>query len=64
MQVTGEEMRGTVNNPERLSMMKQLLQNVLRCRDKLRNSKTIVYDSGLSYTERSPSPANVCIPRL
>ncbi|KAK6791286.1 hypothetical protein RDI58_010367 [Solanum bulbocastanum] len=63
LQVTSEEMGGTINDPERLSMMKQLLCNVLRCRNKLRNSKTIVYDR-VTQTKRRSSPANVCRPRL
>ncbi|KAG5580252.1 hypothetical protein H5410_050879, partial [Solanum commersonii] len=57
VQVTGEETGGTINDPERFSMMKQLLCNVLRCSNKCRNSKTIVSD-GVSYTERRPSRAN------
>ena len=52
MKVIGEEMRCTINDPERLSMIKQLLHNVLRCRDKLMNSKTIVYD-GLFHIRRA-----------
>ncbi|KAK4721413.1 hypothetical protein R3W88_011646 [Solanum pinnatisectum] len=63
LQVTGDEMGGTINDPKRLSMMKQLLCNVLRCSNKLRNSKTITYD-GVSQTERGSLPANVCRPRL
>lgn len=51
MQVTDEETGGTINDPERLSMMKQLLCNVLRCSNKLRDAKTIVSD-GVSHTER------------
>ncbi|XP_006367493.1 ACT domain-containing protein ACR4-like isoform X1 [Solanum tuberosum] len=51
MQVKDEETGGTINDPERLSMMKQLLCNVLRCSNKLRDAKTIVSD-GVSHTER------------
>ncbi|KAG5580260.1 hypothetical protein H5410_050887, partial [Solanum commersonii] len=43
VQVTGEETGGTINDPERLCMMKQLLCNVLRCSNKFRNSNTIDY---------------------
>ncbi|WMV07582.1 hypothetical protein MTR67_000967 [Solanum verrucosum] len=51
MQVKDEETGGTIKDPERLSMMKQLLCNVLRCSNKLRDAKTIVSD-GVSHTER------------
>ncbi|XP_070044258.1 ACT domain-containing protein ACR4-like isoform X2 [Nicotiana tomentosiformis] len=51
MQVTDEENGGAINDPERLSMMKQLLCNVLRGSNKLRDAKTIVSD-GVSHTER------------
>ncbi|KAG5571470.1 hypothetical protein H5410_061236 [Solanum commersonii] len=42
VKVTGEETGGTINDPKRLSMMNQLLYNVLRYSNKLRNSETIV----------------------
>ncbi|KAJ8574354.1 hypothetical protein K7X08_026159 [Anisodus acutangulus] len=51
MQVTDEENGGAISDPERLSMIKQLLCNVLRGSNKLRDAKTIVSD-GVSHTER------------
>ncbi|KAK4708774.1 hypothetical protein R3W88_029699 [Solanum pinnatisectum] len=63
MQVTVKETVGTINDLERLSMMKELLCNVLRYSNKLRDAKTIVSD-GVSHTERKSSPTNVCRPRF
>ncbi|OIT27855.1 PREDICTED: ACT domain-containing protein ACR4-like isoform X3 [Nicotiana attenuata] len=51
MQVTDEVHGGAITDPERLSTMKQLLCNVLRGSNKLRDAKTIVSD-GVSHTER------------
>ncbi|PHT59646.1 ACT domain-containing protein ACR4 [Capsicum baccatum] len=51
MQVSDEENGGIIDDPEKLSTMKQLLCNVLRCSNKFRDAKTIVSD-GVSHTER------------
>ncbi|XP_052187722.1 ACT domain-containing protein ACR4 [Diospyros lotus] len=51
MQVTDEETRGAITDPERLSMIKQLLCNVLKGSNISREVKTVV-SHGITHTER------------
>lgn len=51
MQVTDEETGGAITDPERLSMMKKLLCNVLKGSNKFRPAKTVV-SHGVTHTER------------
>lgn len=51
MQVTEEETGGAITDPERLSMIKKLLCNVLKGSNKSREAKTVVSHGG-THTER------------
>uniref|UniRef100_A0A5B6ZMR7 ACT domain-containing protein ACR n=1 Tax=Davidia involucrata TaxID=16924 RepID=A0A5B6ZMR7_DAVIN len=51
MQVTDDETGGAITDPERLSMIKQLLCNVLKGSNKIREAKTVV-SHGVTHTER------------
>ncbi|XP_058183540.1 ACT domain-containing protein ACR4-like [Rhododendron vialii] len=51
MQVTDEETGGAITDPERLSMIKKLLCNVLKGSNKSREAKTVVSHGG-THTER------------
>ncbi|XAR65312.1 [Protein-PII] uridylyltransferase [Bertholletia excelsa] len=51
MQVTDEETGGAITDPERLSLIKQLLCNVLKGSNKTRQAKTVV-SLGVTHTER------------
>lgn len=51
MQVTDEETGAAITDPERLSVIKQLLRNVLNGSNKSREAKTVV-SHGVVHTER------------
>ncbi|XP_057777450.1 ACT domain-containing protein ACR4-like isoform X2 [Salvia miltiorrhiza] len=51
MQVTDEETGGAIIDPERLSLVKRLLSNVLKGSNKTREAKTVVSHGG-THTER------------
>lgn len=51
MQVTDEETGGAIIDPERLSLVKRLLCNVLKGSNKTREAKTVV-SHGATHTER------------
>ncbi|XP_057493089.1 ACT domain-containing protein ACR4-like [Actinidia eriantha] len=51
MQVTDEKTGGAITDPERLSMIKKLLCNVLKGSNKSREAKTVV-SHGVTHTER------------
>lgn len=51
MQVTDEETKSAITDPERLSRIKQLLCNVLKGSNKHRGAKTVV-SHGVTHTER------------
>lgn len=51
MQVTDEETGGAITDPERLSLIKQLLSNVFTGSNKSREAKTVV-SHGVTYPER------------
>uniref|UniRef100_A0A5B6ZN44 ACT domain-containing protein ACR n=1 Tax=Davidia involucrata TaxID=16924 RepID=A0A5B6ZN44_DAVIN len=51
MQVTDEESGAAITDPERLSMIKRLLCNVLKGSNKSREAKTVV-SHGVTHTER------------
>ncbi|KAL6983294.1 ACT domain-containing protein acr4 [Sarracenia purpurea var. burkii] len=51
MQVTDDETGGSITDPERLSVIKRLLCNVLKGSNKSREAKTVV-SHGVTHTER------------
>lgn len=51
MQVTDEETGGAITDPERLTMIKKLLCNVLKGSNKSKEAKTVV-SHGVTHTER------------
>ncbi|KAG8383008.1 hypothetical protein BUALT_Bualt05G0139200 [Buddleja alternifolia] len=51
MQVTDEQTGGAITDPERLTMVKRLLCNVLKGSNQLREAKTVVAH-GVTHTER------------
>ncbi|KAL7240720.1 hypothetical protein ACSBR2_006383 [Camellia fascicularis] len=52
MQVTDEETGGAITNPERLSIIKKLLCNVLKGSNKSREAANTVVSHGITHTER------------